>query len=155
MIRKSHIGDTRFNSDLFIGEDYYFIYQNLIKNADAVYLKQRWYYYRYHFSNSGDVITYEAFWSRFYRRKLVWESEQTFGRTEYVNIQKRNALAMYLRGITLNTMSSSDQKKMRKVIKAHRAELFPALRPIGKLRYYTSVYLPFTQRLLHKLQKKN
>lgn len=153
MIRKDHIADTRFNTQLSIGEDFYFIYQNLIKNSDAVFLKQRWYYYRCHANNSGDVTTYQAFWTRFYRRKLVWQSEESLGRTEYVNIQKRNALSIYLRAITLNLMSRTDQKKMRKVIKDHRKDLFPALRPIGKLRYYTSVYLPFTQRLLHKLRK--
>ncbi len=153
MIRKDHIRDTRFNPELTIGEDYYFTYQNLLKNADAVYLKQRWYYYRCHPNNSGDVKNYQLFWTRFYRRKLVWQSEEALGRTEYVNIQKRNALSIYLKAITLNLMSRTDQKKMRKVIKEHRKDLFPALRPIGKLRYYTSVYLPFTQRLLHKLRK--
>lgn len=154
LIRKDHIGDTRFHPDLTVGEDYWFIYQNLIKNADAVYLKQRWYYYRCHPNNSGNVTTYQAFWSRFYRRKLVWQSEEGFGRTEYVNMQKRNAFSVYLRAITLNVMSRSEQQQMRQVIKDHRKELFPALRLRGKIRYYTSVYLPFTQRLLHKLRKK-
>ena len=154
MIRMDHIGDTRFNPELSIGEDYYFIYQNLIKNADAVFLKQRWYYYRCHPNNSGGVVNYQAFWSRFYRRKLVWQSEEALGRTEYVNMQKRNALSIYLKAITLNVMSRPDQKKMRKVIKDHRKDLFPALRIRGKFRYYTSVYLPFTQRLLHKLRRK-
>lgn len=152
MIRRDHIGQTRFHPDLTIGEDYYFIYQNLIKGADAVFLKQRWYYYRCHPNNSGNITTYQAFWSRFYRRKLVWQSEEALGRTEYANMQKRNGLSMYLRAITLNEMSRPDQKKMRKDIKAHKKELFPALRPIGKVRYYLSVYLPFTQRLLHKLK---
>lgn len=154
MIRKEHIGDTRFNPELFIGEDYWFIYLNLIKNSAAVFLKQRWYYYRCHPNNSGDITTYPAFWSRFYRRKLVWQSEEALGRTEYVHMQKRNALSMYLRAITLNVMSRPDQKKMRTVVKAHRKELFPALRLRGKIRYYTSMYLPFTQRLLHKLRRK-
>ena len=154
MIRRNHIGQTRFNPDLSIGEDFYFIYQNLIKNADAVFMKQRWYYYRCHPNNSGGVVSYQAFWSRFYRRKLVWQSEESLGRTEYVNMQKRNALSIYLKAITLNVMSRADQKKMRKVIKAHRKDIFPALRTIGKLRYYTSVYFPATQRLLHKLRKK-
>lgn len=154
MMRAELIGQTRFNTELFVGEDYYFSYQNLVKGADTVFLKQRWYYYRYHPNNSGSVTTYDAFWTRFYRRKLVWQNEEALGRTEYVNIQKRNAVSIYLKAITLNVMSQSDQKKMRKVIKAHKKELFPALRPIGKLRYYTSVYLPFTQRLLHKLSRR-
>lgn len=153
MIRREFIGQTRFHTELSIGEDYYFIYQNLIKGADAVFLTPRWYYYRNHPMNSDRNHSYASFWSRFYRRKLVWQSEEALGRTEYANIQKRNALSVYLKAITVNRMSRSDQKQMRKVIKAHRRELFPALRPIGKLRYYSSVYLPFTQRLLHKLRK--
>lgn len=153
MIRTDHIGDTRFNTDLFIGEDYYFIYQNLIKGADAVFLKQRWYYYRDHPQNSGKIHDFNTFWTRFYRRKLVWQSEEALGRTEYANIQKRNGLSIYLTAISVNRMSRADQKKMRAVIKQHRKELFPALRIQGKLRYYLSVYLPFTQRLLKKAGK--
>ena len=153
MIRRDLIGDTRFNTDLFIGEDYYFIYQNLIKGTDAVFLKQRWYYYRSHAQNSGNITSYEAFWSRFYRRKLVWQSEEALGRTEYANRQKRNGLSMYFRAISLNQMSRADMKKTRAVIKQHRKEIFPALRPVGKIRYYLSFYLPFTQRMLRSIKK--
>ena len=120
MIRRDLIGDTKFNTNLFIGEDYYFIYQNLIKDTDAVFLKQRWYYYRNHPQNSGGITSYDAFWSRFYRRKLVWQSEESFGRTEYANIQKRNGLSMYLRAVSENKMSRADAKK-----DAHRSQAAP------------------------------
>ena len=151
LIRTDLIGKTRFNTDLFIGEDYYFIYENLIKGADAVFLQERWYYYRVHENNSGKNHNFDSFWTRFYRRKLVWQSEEALGRTEYVNIQKRNAFAVFLNATTTNRMPPADQKKMRAVIKEHRKELFPAFRKIGKIRYYLAVYLPFTQRLLNKV----
>ena len=51
MMRRDLIGDTRFATDLFIGEDFWFIYQNLIKGASAALLKERWYYCRHHESN--------------------------------------------------------------------------------------------------------
>lgn len=152
MLRKDHIGQTRFHTDLSIGEDFYFVYQNLIKGADAVFLKQRWYYYRCHSDNSNKDPSFASFWSRFYRRKLVWQSEEALGRTEYANMQKRNALSVYLTVVTVNRMDRTDQKKVRKVVKQHRKDIFPALRLRGKVRYYLSVYLPFTQRLLHRLK---
>lgn len=153
LIRRDLIGDTRFNTDLYVGEDYYFIYQNLIKGTDAVYLRQQWYYYRNHGQNSSGFTTYEAFWTRFYRRKLVWQSEEALGRTAYANIQKRNAVSIFLRAITLNTLSKADMKKVRSVIKAHRKDLFPALRIQGKIRYFLAMYLPFTQRIMRKIKK--
>lgn len=153
MIRTDFLGDTRFLPELIIGEDFYFLYQNLLKGTNVAYLKQKWYYARLHSANSSANYTYEGFWSRFYRRKLVWQSEEALGRTEYANIQKRNGFSVYLKAITRNRMSPAEQKEMRKVIKEHRKELFPAFRLIGKIRYYFSVYLPFTQRLLHKLRR--
>ncbi len=154
MIRRDWIGDTRFQTDLFIGEDYYFIYQNLIKGADAVFFKQQWYYYRAHGMNSDRTHNFDAFWSRFYRRKLVWQSEEALGRPEYAKLQKINGFTVYLKAITVNKMSPADQKKMRRVIKDHRKEILPCLRLRGKLRYYLSVYLPFTQRLLSGLRER-
>lgn len=153
MIRRDFIGQTRFNTDLFIGEDYYFIYQNLIKGADVAYLTARWYYYRGHEDNSNANPRFESFLTRFNRRKLVWQSEEALGRTEYANTQRRNAFCVYLSAIAQNRMPPADQKKMRAVVKAHKKELFIAFRPIGKIRYYLSVYLPFTQRVVVKLKR--
>ena len=151
MMRRSLIQETRFNTELFIGEDYYFVYQNLIKGADAVYLSERWYYYLDHPENSNQNPRFESFWTRFYRRKLVWQNEEALGRQVYADVQKRNAFSVFLSQTTLNRMPRADQKKMRAVIKAHRKELFPAFHTIGKVRYYLAVYLPWSQRLLNKL----
>lgn len=151
MIRRSWIQDTRFNPELFIGEDYYFVYQNLIKGADAVYLSERWYYYLDHPGNSDQNPRFESFLTRFHRRKLVWQSEEALGRQTYADVQKRNAFSVFLTATVKNNMPKADQKKMRAVIKAHKKVLFPAFRTIGKVRYYLAVYLPWSQRLLKKL----
>lgn len=37
MMRRDLIGTTRFSSDFFIGEDFYFIYENLIKGTSTVF----------------------------------------------------------------------------------------------------------------------
>lgn len=151
MLRRDLIGQTRFNTELFIGEDYYFVYQNLIKGADAVYLSERWYYYLDHPANSNQNPRFESFWNRFYRRKLVWQSEEALGRQAYADAQKRNAFSIYLNFTVQNWLSKADRKKMRAAVKAHKKELFPAFRTIGKVRYYLAVYLPWSQRLLNKL----
>lgn len=151
MLRRDLIGQTRFNTELFIGEDYYFIYQNLIKGADAVYLSERWYYYLGHPGNSDQNPRFESFLTRFHRRKLVWQSEEALGRQTYADVQKRNAFSVFLTATVKNNMPKADQKKMRAVIKAHKKVLFPAFRTIGKVRYYLAVYLPWSQRLLKKL----
>lgn len=151
MMRRSWIQDTRFNTELFIGEDYYFVYLNLIKGADAVYLSERWYYYLDHPANSNQNPRFESFWNRFYRRKLVWQNEEALGHQAYADVQKRNAFSVFLTATIKNNMPRADQKKMRAVIKAHKKELFPAFHTIGKVRYYLAMYLPWSQRVLNKL----
>lgn len=61
MIRRELIGDTRFRADLTIGEDWYFIYENLLKGASAVFLKQKWYYCRIHRHNSSNNFGFAGF----------------------------------------------------------------------------------------------
>ena len=53
MMRTDLIGSTRFREDLYIGEDFYFVYQNLIKGASAVFLEKKWYYGRLHANNTS------------------------------------------------------------------------------------------------------
>lgn len=111
MMRRDLIGDTRFRTDLFIAEDYYFIYENLIKGASAVFLKPKWYYCRLHQHNSSWNYDFEGFWTRFHRWELVWKSEEAFGRTEYANAKKRAAFSVYLQCMRRQQFGSKEIKK--------------------------------------------
>lgn len=142
MIRRDWIGKTRFREDLSIGEDFYFIYQNLIKGAETVFLKESRYYNRIHDSNTSWDYGYTGFWTRFLRRELVWKSEEALGRTEYANLQKQQGFDCYLRCLKQNDPRCEDVKKMQKTMRAYRRTLFPALSWKSKLRYYLAVYAP-------------
>lgn len=151
IMRRDLIGQTRFRNDLFIGEDFWFIYQNLIKGSGAVFLKERWYYCRHHETNISNNFTFAGFWTRFYRRELVWKSEESFGRIENANLQKQDAFDVYLRCLREN-ISPADRKSMIKKVKQYKKELLPAMSFSGKIRYYLYTYLPFTYLLRLKLK---
>lgn len=154
MMKKELIGDTKFRTDLFIGEDYYFIYQNLIKGASCVFLEPKWYYVRNHSDNSSWNYTFDGFWTRFYRRKLVWESEEALGREEFANIQKRDAFSCFTNCVRYNRPYSADSKKMRKVIKEHKKEIYPALLGKAKIVYLLYLYFPKMADMLFGIKKK-
>jgi glycosyltransferase involved in cell wall biosynthesis len=151
IMRRDLIGQTRFRTELFIGEDFWFIYQNLIKGTGAVFLKEGWYYCRHHETNISNNFTFAGFWTRFYRRELVWKSEESFGRTENVNLQKQDAFDVYLRCLREN-ITSTDRKNIRRKVKQYKKELLPAMDFAGKVRYYLYTYLPSTYLLRIKLQ---
>ena len=142
IIRRNWIDTTRFREDLTIGEDFYFIYQNLIKGADAVFLNKKRYYNRYHDSNTSWDYTYTGFWSRFLRWELVWQSEEAMGRAEYAKLQKREGFGCYLRCLQQNKPHCEDVKRMRKTVWTYRQELLSALSWKSKIRYYLSVLTP-------------
>lgn len=154
MFRRDLVGQTRFSTELFIGEDYYFIYQNLIKGPSSVFLKQKWYYCCIHGSNSSNAYQYDGFWTRFLRRKLVWESEDALGRPENAAKEKHSAFMAYLTCVRKNQMPKSDLKKMCAVMKRHRKIILPALNFPRKLRFWMTVYFPFTHRLYCRIFKK-
>ncbi len=154
MLHRDLIGDTRFRTDLFIGEDYYFIYENLIKGASCIFLKQKWYYVRNHALNSSWNYTFDGFWTRFYRRELVWKSEEAFGRTQYANIQKRDAFCSFLHCFNKNKPHSEDSEKMRKVLKEYKKDIYPALTSKGKIVYILYVHFPATAAALFKFKDK-
>lgn len=151
MMHRSLIDQTRFCSDLFIGEDFWFIYQNLIKGTGTVFLKEKWYYCRHHTTNISNNFSFEGFLSRFNRRVLVWESEEAFGRRENVILQKQDAFDVYLRCLR-EYPPKKEVQKMKQVILSRKAELLPALP--SKLKFYLFVYFPFTYQLGIKLLKK-
>lgn len=154
MMHRDLVGATRFRTDLFIGEDYYFVYEALIKGSGCVFLKQKWYYQRLHDSNSSWNYSYSAFWSRFYRRELVWKSEEAFGRTNYAVTQKRDAFACFTNCVRKHKPYSEESKQMRQVLKRYKKDLFPALTGKNKPLYLLFLYLPATASLLLRLKDR-
>lgn len=154
MMRRDLIGSTAFRTDLHIGEDFYFIYENIIKGACAVFLKEKWYFVRNHEHNSSWDYSFRGFLTRFYRRKLVWENEEALGRDHYARNQKRSAFACFLKCVRRNKPYSTDAKKMRDVLKDHHNSIYPALTAKEKLQYQLFLHLPATAALLFRLKKK-
>lgn len=154
MLRRSLIGDIRFDPALTIGEDYWFLYQNLIKGADAAFLREKWYYARLHSGNSSWNWGFDGFWSRFLRRKLVWESEERLGRLENAAAQKRNAFSAFTGCLRHQAPGSTDSRQMIAVMKQHRSILLPALGFSGRLRFFASVYTPRLYMAAKRLRKK-
>lgn len=153
MMRRELVGDTRFRTDLSIGEDFFFVYENLIKGADAVFLNRNWYYGRLHDRNSSWDYSYEGFRTRLLRRRLVWERETVLGREEFAVIQKQGAFTAYLRCQSHHRVFSDDCKKMRRDLRQHQKCLFPALTPKQKLNFLLALYLPPLHRLIFRLRK--
>lgn len=142
MVRRDLVGSTRFRTDLFIGEDFFFIYENVLKGATSVFLKQRWYYVRNHDTNISWGHSFSEFWTRFYRRKLVWESEASFGRTAYADRQKREAICSFLYCAERNQPYNADMKKIRQVMKEYKGILLPTAEPRLKWRFWIYYYVP-------------
>lgn len=154
MMRRDLVGQTRFHEDIFIGEDYLFIYENLIKGASSVFLRRKWYYAQIHGSNLSGNYSYEGFHTRLMRRKLVWESEEALGRPEIAAKEKHSAFTVYLKCLQVNQMSKADRKKMCADMKQHRKIILPALNFPRKVRFWMTVYFPWTHRIYCKLFKK-
>ena len=154
MIRKDLVGDTAFRPDLHIGEDYVFLYENVIKGAAGVFLKQKWYYARSHGQNLSRDYAFSGFRTRFDRRKLVWESEERLGRRDYAAVQKADAVQCFFRCAERNKAYSEDGRRMRAVMKAHWGVLVPALGPRSRLRLFAAVFLPFAYPVVCRVYAK-
>lgn len=142
IIRRDLIVDTKFRTDLYIGEDFFFIYENLTKGCSCVFLKQKWYYVRNHAHNTSWDWSYSGFRTRFDRRILVARSEETLGRKKYADIQKREAFACYVLCSRKNKPYSKDNKQMRYVLHQYRKDLLPALSLKGKLSFFLHLHFP-------------
>ncbi len=147
MMGRQLIGDTRFREDLFIGEDFYFIYENIIKGCSVVFTRAKLYYCRHH-NNSSNNYSFDAFWSRFYRRVLVWQREEQLGRPDNVILQKADGFGCYLRCIRRHKPYSQEAKKMRKVLSQYRRTLSVGMRFTTKVRLYLALYTPALHHLL-------
>ncbi len=154
MIRRDWIGQTRFRSDLHIGEDFFFVYENLLKGTNCQCLKEKWYCLRIHDKNSSWDYSFDGFYSRFLRRKLVWESEEAHGRPQYAVAQKREAFSGMIKCINQNGSRSDAGKKMRAVMREHKKAMIPAMTGKGKAAYYMYLYFPWAVRVVNKIKKR-
>lgn len=142
LMHRELIGSTRFQNGLSIGEDFAFIYENLIKGPSVIFLEHPWYYGRIHRQNASWDYTYTGFRSRFDRRKFVWETEESFGRTQYANAQKRDTFGAFVRCVTHPTTNAADRRKMRAVMRQHKHALLPALSRKEQVLFHMSIYTP-------------
>lgn len=142
MMLRSLVADTRFRPDLHIGEDFFFMYEVLIKGTDVVFVESKWYFARIHDNNLSKDYSFQGFLSRFQRRKLVWLSEESFGRLHNVQLQKLDALDVYLRCLKHHKELNEDTIQMQQIMKEHKKVLFSGLKPKYKLLYILSVYFP-------------
>ena len=152
MMLRSLVADTRFRPELHIGEDFFFMYEVLTKGTDVVFVESKWYFARIHDNNLSGDYSFQGFWSRFYRRKMVWISESSFGRNHNVRLQKLDALDVYLRCLKYHKTTNDDTSKMQQVMKDHKKELFSGLNLKHKLLYTLSVSFP---ELYLKMYNKN
>lgn len=153
IFRRSYIADTRFDTSLFIGEDFYFIYQNLIKGGDCVFLNPKWYFARMHSQNISKNYSFEGFYTRFYRRILVAVSEEQFSRFENADIEKREALTIYVNHVTKLNRKSSEAKKMKNALKPYLKKIKASFKS-KKYIYYLSVYAPFLLKKMLSVKAK-
>ena len=142
MMHRSLVANTRFRPDLHIGEDFYFMYENLIKGTDVIFVESKWYFARIHNSNLSWDYSFLGFLSRFQRRKLVWLTEASLGRDENVRLQKLDALDVYLRCLKHHNTVNAEIAQMQQVMKEHKKLLLSGLKPKHKLLYALSVYTP-------------
>ena len=154
MLKRSLIAETRFRTDLFIAEDFYFIYENLVKGANAVFVNPKRYYSRIHKTNSSWVYDFSGFFTRFERRRLVWQNEEKCGRTENANLQKIAAVATFSTCAKRHEKADSEVKKMSAVLRKYKKELLPALNLKSKIFFLLNAYLPFTYFLIKKIKKR-
>ena len=152
IMRRDWIGETRFCTDLKIGEDFYFSYENLIKGTGIIALMEKWYFLRIHRNNSSWDFSYTGFLSRLRRRELVWKNEEKMGRQQYADKQKQDAYGIFLHCIKQAGAFSPDGKQIRKTMKQYRRVIAPAMSLKSKLVLYTILYLPFTTPILMKLK---
>ena len=154
MMNRDYVADTRFNIDIHIGEDFLFIYENLIKGTRTAFLKQKWYYERLHKSNTSFDYSFNGFLTRFNRRLLVAQSEENLGRMAFANNERRKAFFIFSYVQKRNNLKSQDAKKMRKHVKKHKKILFSAFGVKEKIQYYFAVYCPALYYKILKYRSK-
>ena len=142
MMKRDIIGETRFRPDLYIGEDFFFIYENMIKGGSTIFLKQKWYFARNHVNNTSWDFGYTGFMNRLLRRELVWKSEEALGRKKYAVISKNQAFGQYEYIVKRKGLPRSEKRKIKKVMRSYSKVLFPDLSIGNKVLYISYMWIP-------------
>lgn len=150
VIRRDWIGTTRFRTDLYIGEDQYFLYENLLKGSGVIFLTPSWYYARIHPEAASNDYTLNGFLTRFHRCRLVWTSEEALERLDNARSQKQDAFALFEKFLRRSELSKADRKTMCQTMKQHKKQLLPALSPSGKFRFRLCLRFPGVARIFLK-----
>lgn len=143
LVRRDWVGETRFRTELFYGEDFYFNYENVIKGASTVFLKQKWYYCRHHKTNSSFEYSYNNFTNYLLLRELVWRNEEALNRKKYADCQKNHIFPEYLKVMKKKNITKDEAKKIQKIMKSYAKTLFGAMKFPSKLCYILTVFIPF------------
>lgn len=152
MMKRELVGDTKFCTDLFIGEDFYFIYENMIKQASVVYLDKKWYFARNHSGNSSWDFGYSGFMNRVLRRELVWKSEEAQGRKRYAAAQKNAVFGLYKSFMNRKTLTRSEKSKIKKVMRSYGKVLFRDLYAKNKVQYVFCLWIPGGYQIIHFIE---
>ena len=150
MLRKSYVGDTRFRTNLQIGEDVCFMYENIVKGSAAVILKEKGYYWRWHDNKTSLNVSFSGFLSRLQCKEFLWRGEEKLGRKQYIYREKQSALNVYFAVLKMNPVYSEDSKKTRAAIKQYKKELLPIMGRKQKVFFFLSLYTPW---LYHAVKK--
>ena len=156
---RKYVGETRFRTDLHIGEDTYFVYENILKGSDVSIVDSEGYYCRLHSNKLSADVSYEAFCSRLRSSELLWTSEEHYGRHQFAKIEKQLALRNYIGTQMRNDLYSDISRDVCKLMKDYTSVLFPALDLPQKMKLIFSVYLPWLFfplfRIIKKIKKRN
>lgn len=151
MIRRDAIGNTRFRTDLYIGEDFFFIYENMIKGGSTIFLKQRWYYARHHEDNVSWDFGYTGFMNRVQRCMLIRDSEKSLGRTKYAVAQSANILSIYPYVLTHKKFRREDKGKIKRTMRSYGRLIFPDLSAGNKVLCIMYAWIPGGFTLAQKI----
>lgn len=152
LMQRSYVADTRFRKDLSIGEDIWFIYQNLLKGSGGVIIDDIGYYCRTHPEKSSLSVSYPAFRSRWLCKELLWKSEEALGRQNYVDMEKTAHAQNCIASQIYNPLYGDVNQKIRRHMRQYRKELLPVLHGKKRWFYWLTLYAPWL--LLPYLKQK-
>lgn len=143
MIKAEYLGEMRFSTDLFLGEDVRFMYENLLKGSAVVVLDENCYYWRMHPNKVTRDISVEGFMSRVRCIDFLWRNEERLGRPTNSQIKKREILTVFLKQLTLVPLFDKEGKKIREYMRTYRRELIPDLQKRERVHLALALNVPF------------
>ena len=154
LIRKDYVGQTRFCTELCVGEDAYFMYENLLKGGCVAICEKAGYFYRMHWETARKNMSFNSYLSRYRCNMLLWRSEEQHGRMQHVNQKKNKFFYIYLQQQAGSIVDPDVCRQIRKHIKTVKKELWPAINGKQKLQYYLTTWVPGIYNPILRRQRK-